>query len=141
MSTAETKTIITRPEILKWFRRTSNNEVFVKSPCVKTENPYHLKIGNVYEFHILKSEDGGVKVGYGKLLWVYKKGWFFHIIAVDIETGELFHMSQRLGSDSTCDFIVADVLYYDFEDLSTKILRGLTTDDMELLEFEFGEEE
>lgn len=131
---------ITTTGIHNWFRRISKDEVFLKSPCVKTEFPYHLKIGSVYEFHILKSEDGGVRMGYGKLLWVYTKGWFFHIIAVDIESGELFHVSQRLGSDTACDFIIADVLYYDYEDLSTKILRGLTDNDIKLLEFDFRED-
>lgn len=141
MKTEANITGITAMAIHNWFRRISKDEVFVKSPCVCTEEPHTLRIGDVYEVHILKSENGSVKVGYVKLLWVYLKGMTFHIIAVDIQSGELIHMSQRLGSDNPCDFIIADVLYYDIEDLSTKILRGFTTDDMELLEFEFGEEE
>jgi len=139
MSTEKTNIKTSFTGIHKWFRRLSNNEIFLKSSCIRTEKPYHLKIGSVYEFHILKSEDGGVRFGYGKLLWVYTKSLYFHIIAVDIESGELFHLSDRLGSDSlTCDFIVADVLYYDGESLSTKILRGFTDGDMKLLEFDFS---
>jgi hypothetical protein len=128
---------ITAMAIHNWFRRISKDEVFLRSPCIKTELPYHLRIGDVYEVHILKSENGSVKIGYVKLLWVYLKGMTFHIIAVDIQSGELIHMSQRLGSDNPCDFIIADVLYYDIEDLSTKILKGLTDNDIKLLEFDF----
>ena len=129
---------ITATAIHQWFRRIGSKEVYVKSPCVCTEEPHTLRIGDVYEVHILKSEDGGIKIGYVKLLWVYLKGMTFHIIAVDIQSGDLMHFSQRLGSDSLpCDYLIADVLYFDVESLSTKILRGLTNDDMELLEFDF----
>jgi hypothetical protein len=132
------ETVITRPEILKWFHRTNNNEVFVKSSCVYTENPYTLKIGETYEIHDMTRE--GVNLAYVRLLWVYVKGMTAHFIAVEIQTGELMHFSQRLGSDSLpCDYLICDLLYFDGESLSTKILRGLTSDDMQLLEFEFGQ--
>ena len=128
---------ITATATHKWFRKTGSKEVFVKSPCVCTEEPHTLRIGDVYEVHIFKSENGKVKMGYVKLLWVYLKGMTAHFIAVDIQEGELIHLSQRLGSDSACDFVIADVLYYDYEDLSTKILRGFTDNEIELLEFDF----
>lgn len=140
MKNNEINTGITATGIQKWFRRTSKDEIYVKSPCVFTEEPHTLRIGDVYEVHLLKSEDGSVKVGYVKLLWVYLKGRTFHLIAVDIQDGELIHLSQRLGNNSIpCDFIIADVLYFDSENLSTKILRGFTDNDIKLLEFDFPE--
>jgi len=140
MESDEINTSIANTGINKWYRRISSDEVFVKSPCVFTENPYHLRIGDVYEIHDLKSEEGSIRIGYVKLLWTYIRGYVIHFIAVDIQEGDLIHFSQRLGSDSIpCDFLICDLLYFDVESLSTKILRGLTDKDMELLEFDFSE--
>ncbi len=70
--------------IQAWFRRTGN-VVFVRSPCVFTENST-LEIGKVYEIHDFTESD--VKLIYIKLLWVYLKGFAFHIVGIDIRTGD-----------------------------------------------------
>jgi hypothetical protein len=72
--------------IQAWFKRTGNT-VFVQSPCVFTEGKT-LEIGEVYEIHDFTEPD--VKLNHVKLLWVYPRGFSFHIIGVDITNGDLF---------------------------------------------------
>ena len=140
MNNEEKNTGIPITGIQNYFLRLSNDRVFVNSECVFTEEPHTLRIGEVYEVIDMRKE--GVNRYFVKLLWVYLKGMTFNIIAVDVMEGDLIHLSQRLGNDSIpCDFLVADILYFDVENLSTKILRGLTDNDMELLEFEFDKEQ
>lgn len=115
-----------------WFKRTGDN-VYVNSPCVFTEDKT-LEIGEVYEIHDFTEPD--VKLIYIKLLWVYMKGFTFHIIGVDIQNGDLKLKSQRLNApELPCSFLICDLLYFD-EDLVDKILR--TFEEEDLLEFDFG---
>ena len=114
-----------------WFKRTGDN-VFVNSPCVFTEDKT-LEIGNIYEVHDFTEHD--IKIYYIKLLWVYMKGFTFHLIEVDIQNGDLKLKSQRLNApELTCNFLICDLLYFD-EDLVDKILR--TFEEENLLEFDF----
>lgn len=119
--------------IQAWFKRTGNI-VFVQSQCVFTEDKT-LTIGEVYEIHDFTEPD--VKLLYIKLLWVYLKGFRFHIVGVDIRTGDLVMKNQRLNANEiACPFLICDLLYFD-EDLVQKILRELGDED--LLEFDFEE--
>lgn len=114
-----------------WFKRTGDS-AFIRSDCVFTENQT-LEIGSIYEIHDFTEPD--VKLYYIKLLWVYLKGFSFHLIGVDITNGDLKLKSQRLNApELPCNFLICDLLYFD-ESLVEKILRKI--EDEDLLEFEF----
>ncbi len=118
-----------------WFKRTGNT-VYINSPCLFTENST-LEIGEIYEIHDFTEPD--VKLVYIKLLWVYMKGFTFHIIGVDITNGDLKLKSQRLNApELQCNFLICDLLYFD-EDLVDKILRNFEEED--LLDFDFDSNE
>ena len=96
--------------IQAWYKKTGDS-IFINSPCVFTD---------------------GSKL---KLLWVYLKGFKFHIVGVDIRTGDLVMKNQRLNANElACSFLICDLLYFD-EDLVRKILR--TFEEEDLLEFDF----
>lgn len=117
--------------IQAWFKRTGDT-IFVNSPCVFTEDNT-LTLKEVYEIHDFTEKD--VKLLYIKLLWVYLKGFRFHIVGVDITNGELVMHSQRLNANELpCSFLICDLLYFD-EDLTEKIFR--TLEDEDLLDFDF----
>ena len=78
--------------IQAWYKRTGDT-VFVNSPCIFTEDST-LKLKAVYEVHDFTEPD--VELIYIKLLWVYLKGFRFHIVGVDIRTGDLVMKNQRL---------------------------------------------
>ncbi len=121
--------------IQEWFKRTGDN-AYVNSPCVFTENKT-LKIGEIYEIHDFTGPD--VKLYYIKLLWVYMKGFTFHIIGVDITNGDLKLKSQRLNANELpCNFLICDLFYFD-EDLVDKILRTIEEEDLLEFDFEGGE--
>ena len=114
-----------------WYKKTGD-KYFLNSPCVFTEDKT-LEIGEVYEIHDFTKPD--VKLYYIKLLWVYLKGFSFHIIGVDITNGDLKLKSQRLNaSELPCSFLICDLLHFD-EDLIEKIMRTIEEED--LLEFDF----
>jgi hypothetical protein len=118
--------------IQAWFKRTGD-DIFINSPCVFTESK-NLKIGEIYEIHDFTEPDE-VKLVYIKILWVYLRGFSFHIIGVDITNGDLKLKSQRLNApEIPCNFLICDLLYFD-EDLVEKILR--TFEEEDLLEFDF----
>lgn len=107
--------------IKAWYNR-NGDSVFINSPCVFTEGKT-LMLKEVYEIHDFTEPD--VELIYVKLLWVYLKGFTFHIIGVDIRTGDLGMKSQRLNANElACSFLICDLLYFD-EDLVEKILREL----------------
>ena len=117
--------------IQAWFDK-RGDVFFVKSPCVFTENKT-LTLHSVYEIHDFTEKN--VKLLYIKLLWVYLKGFKFHIVGVDIRTGDLVMKNQRLNANElACSFLICDLLYFD-EDLVEKILR--TFEEEDLLEFDF----
>ncbi len=117
--------------IQSWFKRTGDS-IFVNSPCVFTENKT-LTLKEVYEIHDFTEPD--VKLLYIKLLWVYLKGFRFHIVGIDIRTGDLVMKNQRLNANElACSFLICDLLYFD-EEVSDKLLRTLGEE--ELLDFDF----
>jgi len=92
-----------------------------------------LEIGEVYEIHDFTEPD--IKLTYIKLLWVYLRGFSFHIIGVDITNGDLKLKSQRLNApELPCNFLICDLLFFD-EDLIEKIMRKFEEED--LLDFDF----
>ncbi len=114
-----------------WFKRTGDS-IFINSPCVFTEDKT-LSLHSVYEIHDFTEPN--VELIYIKLLWVYLKGFRFHIVGVDIRTGDLVMKNQRLNANELpCSFLICDLLYFD-EDLVEKILRTFEQED--LLNFEF----
>lgn len=122
--------------IQAWFKRTGNT-VYINSPCLFTENKT-LEIGEIYEIHDF-TEPNEIKLVYIKLLWVYLRGFSFHIIGVDITNGDLKLKSQRLNApELPCSFLICDLLYFD-EDLVDKILR--TFEEENLLDFDFERSE
>ena len=58
------------------------------APTMKT-------LQEVYEIHDFTEPD--VQIFYMKLLWVYLKGFRFHIVGIDIRTGDLIMRNQRLS--------------------------------------------
>ena len=118
-----------------WFKKTGDT-IFVNSPCVFTEDKT-LTLQEVYEIHDFTEPD--IQIFYMKLLWVYMKGFTFHIIGVDITNGDLKLKSQRLNADELpCNFLICGLLYFD-EDLVDKIFRNL--EDEDLLDFDFDSNE
>ena len=118
-----------------WFKKTGDT-IFVNSPCVFTEDKT-LTLLEVYEIHDFTEPD--VQIFYMKLLWVYLKGFKFHIVGIDIRTGDLIMRNQRLNADELpCNFLICDLLYFD-EDLVDKIFR--TLGDENLLDFDFDSNE
>ena len=121
--------------IQAWYKKTGDT-IFVNSPCVFTYDKI-LKLKDVYEIHDFTEPD--VELIYIKLLWVYLKGFRFHIIGVDIRTGDLIMRSQRLNAhELACSFLICDLLYFD-EEVSEKLLR--TLEDEDLLNFDFQKKE
>lgn len=117
--------------IQAWYKKTGDS-VFVNSPCVFTEDKT-LTLHSVYEIHDFTEPD--VELIYIKLLWVYLKGFRFHIVGVDIRTGDLVMKNQRLNApELQCNFLICDLLYFD-EDLVDKIFR--TFEQEYLLDFDF----
>ena len=117
--------------IQAWYKKTGDS-VFINSPCVFTEDNT-LKLKEVYEIHDFTEPD--VELIYIKLLWVYLKGFRFHIVGVDIRTGDLVMKNQRLNANElACSFLICYLLYFD-EEVSDKLLRTLGDED--LLEFDY----
>ena len=99
--------------IQKWYKKIGDS-IFINSPCVFTDGS-KLKLHSVYEIHDFTEPD--VELIYIKLLWVYLKGFKFHIVGVDIRTGDLVMKNQRLNANElACSFLICDLLYFD-EDL------------------------
>ena len=121
--------------IQAWYKKTGDT-VFVNSPCVFTEGKT-LKLKEVYEIHDFTEPD--VRIFYIKLLWVYLKGFRFHIVGVDIRTGDLVMKNQRLNANElACSFLICDLLYFD-EDIVQKIMRTFEEEDLLEFDFEGGE--
>lgn len=117
--------------IQAWFKRTGN-VFFVRSTSVLTVGK-NLTIGEVYEIHDLQKPE--TELVYIKLQGVYLRGFRFHIIGVDIRTGDLFMRSQRLNSpELPSNFLIVDLLLFD-ESIVDKIIKTLGDED--LLDFEF----
>jgi len=114
--------------IQAWFNRTGN-DFFVRSTSVLTAGK-NLTIGEVYEIHDLQKPE--TELVYIKLQGVYLRGFRFHIIGVDIRTGDLFMRSQRLNSpELPNNFLICDLLLID-EKIVDKIFRAFEED---LLDF------
>lgn len=113
--------------IQAWFRRIGN-AFFVRSTSVLTAGKT-LTIGEVYEIHDLRKPE--TELIYIKLQGVYLRGFTFHIVGIDIRTGDLFMRSQRLNSpELPSNFLIRDLLLID-ERIVDKIFRAFEEDLMD----------
>lgn len=99
------------------FHLVDDKTFFVNSPCVLTKGNLLVR-GEVYEIHNVC--DGGAKVRYIKLIWIYLIGYSFYLVGIDVENGELVRRAQRLDADELpCSFLIADRFF--FIDLANKM--------------------
>ena len=115
------KTDSCKTGIQAWYLKTGES-VYINSPCIFTEGNT-LTLNEVYEVHDFTEKD--TKLIYIKLLWVYLKGYKFHVVGIDITNGDIKTYGQRLNApENPCSFLICDLLYFD-EDLSQKLLKTL----------------
>jgi len=108
--------ILPRTCITGMFNRIGDT-YFINSPAVYTKNKT-LTIGQVYEILEFRNEED-FWLKRIKLLYIYLRGYTFHLCGINIDTGELLKFSKRLSDmEVPSPWVIVELLF--FENLPDK---------------------